>query len=266
MKKNNIRKAAQVALLALPIMMLPGCGALDWIKGKLGMSKPQTTSGISDFGMSDDMDVNGEKKTDNGLGGADDGSEVLVWIEGKPAITMQMLQDELDLLAAERPEFKTVSPAMMLDIKRSLLMVMLNQLVAEQWAQQKGIYDRPEFKKKLEFMNKKVRGAVVGQYFNEEHPMQVTDVDLRAFYDKHKDKLQGKEFSEVKDMLKLAVEQEKMPVHLDDLINKYKDKFGIQVNEDAFKAEEGAMPAGFPAGMQEMSESELEEVSTPQAA
>ncbi len=262
MKKNNIRKAVHVALLALPIMMLPGCGALNWIKEKLGMSKPQTTSGVSDFGVSKDMDMNGEKKTGDGLVSADDDSEVLVTIEGKPAITAKMLQDELDQLAAERPELNEVSPMMMLDIKRSLLMGMVNQIIAEKWAKRKGVHDTPEFKKDLADGIKQINRVVIAQYFNKEHPMQVTDSELKAFYDKHKNVLQGKEFDEIKDMLKPAVEQEKKMEHIKNLNKKYQDEFGIQVMEDALKPEKGAMPAGFPGGMQD----EEEEVSVPQAA
>lgn len=263
MKKNNIRKAARVALLVLPIMMLPGCGALNWIKEKLGMSKPQTMTDVSEFGMSESMDMNGEKKTGNGLVSADDTSEVLVTMNGKPVLTEKMLQDELDQLIAGRPELK--AQLAMPGARQSLLMGILTQLVADEWVQRNLVHERPEFKKELEHMSKQVRRAVSAKYFSQEHPVKVTDADVRAFYEKHKDMLQGKAFDEIKEMLKPAVEQEKQMEHFELLINKYKDEYGIKVNEDALK-EEGAMPAGFPGGMQEMSEEDVEEVSMPQAA
>jgi len=263
MKKNNISKAARFVLLALPIMMLPGCGVLDWIKEKLGMSKPQTMTDMPGFGVSD-ANVNGGK-TGNGLSSAGDGSEVLVTLGGKPVITEKILQEELDKMIAAEPKLKDAL-SMMPDAKRQLLMGLLTQLIIDEWAERNAVYSRPEIKKELENMTKQAKRAVIAQAFIQAHPVEVTEAELKAFYEKHKGMMQDKKFDEVKDMLKGGVEQEKQMQHIEGLIGKYKDEYGVQVNEDALKPEEGAMPAGLPGGMQEMSEEDVEEVSTPQAA
>jgi len=258
MKKTTLRKAAHVALLALPIAMLPGCAMLDWVKEKLGMSHPQSSmSEMSDMsGMAEmsgeQFDMSGEKKTANGVA-ANDGSKVLVTMSGKAVITEKMLQDELDQMIAQRPELAQLP-------KEQLLTPMILQVVVDEWANRKGLYSDPGFKKARAFMIKQLERGLAAEEFSKAHPAKVTDADLRALYDKHKGMLQGKEFEEVKEMLKPLAEQEKQAKNFQDLIEKYKAEYGIEVDADAMNAAE--------KGMQEMmSGQEMEEeVSMPQSA
>ena len=362
MKKNNIRSVARIALLALPLMMLPGCAALDWIKDKLGMSKPQTAE-VSDYGMADDMGMNGEKKTSNGLGSAADGSEVLVTIDGKPLITMAILEQELNDLIAENPELKDALPDIP-DAKYNLLMALLSQHLYDVWVQRNRVDARPEYKKDVARMAKQIKHMVNAKYFKADHPITVTDQELRQVYEELKSKIPGlmesrggingaalkfaseaeaqaflakakgnklvdvakaespslaeqvtelkevnkyspgvdqavrkvllemksfpstelvssgkdfwvvqgtakveekyRDFNEVKEMLRPQIEHQKQPEHIQGLIEKYKQEYGIEVNDDAVKPSGAAFPPGFSA--EEMSEEDLEAMSAPQAA
>lgn len=245
MKKNNIQMVARVALVILPLMTLPGCGVIDWVKEQLGMVKPQTRE-MSDFGS---MSMSEGAKTTNRV---DDGSDILVTVKGSPAITMQMLEDEVKQLIDSRPELKDAFSKMP-GAKQNVLMGLIAQLIVDEWAMRNMIHETPEFKKELEKAGKQFKRAVSAQFFAQAHPVSVSDAEVRAFYDKNKDMVQGKEFNEVKDILRSMLEGQKQMEHFEKLINQYKDEYGVEVNEDVLKSEGGSeMPVEFSEEIEEM--------------
>ena len=166
-----MQKYIQLSLLILPILFLPGCKALDWIKEKLGMSTPQATY------------VDTEKKTINEV---QDGSEVLVTVNDQPRITRDMLREELEQLLQENPQLQQLL-AVMPDMEKNLLKGMVSQLVVDEWAVKNNIGTQEEFKKEFERMVKQIKRMLNAKFFNKEHPAQVTAEEVKAFYNEHKD-------------------------------------------------------------------------------
>lgn len=181
MKKDNMRTVAQLALLVLPLLVLPGCGMLDWVKEKLGMSQ---SSMMGEMEVSEELDLGAEKKTKNEINATDFTADTLIKIGGKSVVSMKDLEAELEQLIVEYPELKQVLP-MMPDAKRNLLKGMLSQIIVDEWSD-RNLSKDAEFKKEKARMCKQAERVVNQKYFSKHHPVEITDAELKSFYDKHK--------------------------------------------------------------------------------
>lgn len=187
MKKNTVRNVYKIALFVFPLAILPGCGAVDWVKEKLGMSKPQTMmEEMSTSVAEQDMYPDTEKKTRNGMTESVDEAEVLVTLGGKPMVTIKHLEEELEQLIAQYPELKQVLP-MMPDAKRNLLMGMLSQIIVDEWVARNLHNKDPEYTNEAKRMSREAQRVVNQKHFSKHHPVEVSDSEVKKFYDKHKD-------------------------------------------------------------------------------
>jgi len=169
MKNNSIRNAVKIALLVVPVIMLPGCGALEWVKDKLGMSKPKSTNG---------MEM--EKKTRKSVDEAGGDSTALVTLGGKTVITLETLEQELDQFFAGSTESK------MPEIKHPFLMgFLVSQVIMDEWVD-RNLSNDSEYKQELKDMMKQTKRLVNQKHFSKHHPVDLSDEELRAFYDKYK--------------------------------------------------------------------------------
>lgn len=184
MQKNTLRSAAQIALFVLPLVFLPGCAALDWLKEKLGMSQPKMMEMSDEMDMQDEMEMNAEKKTRNELAS---GSPALIIVDGKVMVTMKDLDDELDSLIAQYPELASLLP-MMPDAKSNLLKGMLSQIIVDVWADRNLSGNTDYAREKSRACREAVR-LVNQTYFSKNHPVEVSEAELRSFYEKHKNQM-----------------------------------------------------------------------------
>lgn len=160
------RKGLSLALLLVPVVFLPGCGALDWVKDKLGMSKKSDA-----------------QQTQLAAGGS--AGDALVSMNGKTIITKTDLDQVFDQVLAENPQLKAVLP-LMPDAKYNVLMGMVTQAIVDRYVADNKIDQRDEYQKELENMTKSVKRMLNARYFGVEHPVAISDEEVKKFYDDNK--------------------------------------------------------------------------------
>lgn len=155
MKKMNILQGKfALALLLVPMVFLPGCGLLDCLRGKK------------------------------------DGAEgkAVVTMSGDVVITTKSFEAEFEQLLAENPHLQSVL-AMMPDAKKNFLMGMVNQQVVDKWVSANKVDQKEEYVKEFDRMTKQVKRMLNTKYFGLEHPVQVGEAEVTAFYEKNKDSM-----------------------------------------------------------------------------
>ncbi|MEX0849260.1 MAG: peptidyl-prolyl cis-trans isomerase [Candidatus Dependentiae bacterium] len=118
----------------------------------------------------------------------DDGSEVLLTIDGRPVITLNSLNAEFDRLLEESPQLAQVLPFMP-DAKSNFLQGMVNQEVVDYYISNKGLDRTPEYVQEFEKTMDQVKKMLNTKYFGEKHPVKVSEAEVRAFYEENKNKL-----------------------------------------------------------------------------
>jgi len=152
-----------VALLAIGIItLLPGC----WPKG--GKEAPITPA-------SADMAV------------VDDGSPVIVSIDGKPVMTQKMFEQEFDQFVDKNNLRGLV--AFMPDAKDKFLEGRTSQLVIDKYISAEGVDKTPAYQEELNQIIQSAQQLLNTKFFAEKYPVQVSEQELRAFYEENKEKL-----------------------------------------------------------------------------
>lgn len=152
-----------LALLLVPVVFLPSCAPLNWLKEKMGC----------------------------GGGGAvsvSDNSAVLVSLKGQPVITQQSFEREFEQLLEENPHLKSVL-ALMPDAKKNFLQGMVNQEIVDRWVTENKVDQKVEYSKELDRMMRSVRRMLNTKYFGLEHPVNTSETEVAEFYDKNKDSM-----------------------------------------------------------------------------
>jgi len=161
MNKNN---GLSLLLLVAPALFLPGCAPLDWVKKQFGGAA--------------------KKEMAETLSG--DTSQVLVTIDGKPAVTVNKLEKEFDKLVQENPQLKQLVPYMP-QIKKNFLSGLVSQELVNYWVSQNSIDEKSDYKQEMERTLEQARRAVNAKFFSKAHPVNVTKAEVKEFYEKNKD-------------------------------------------------------------------------------
>lgn len=144
-----------LALLLVPMVLLPGCGWLDCLRGK----KEAAAQG-----------------------------KAVVTMSGDVVITTKSFEVEFEQLLEENPHLKSVL-AMMPDAKKNFLQGMVNQNVVDKWVSTNKVDQKEEYVKELDRMMRSVKRMLNTKYFGLEHPVQVGENEVAEFYDKNKDSM-----------------------------------------------------------------------------
>ncbi len=152
MKKFVSKSAAICAVGSL--LMLPAC---DWFKGKTGSSSSGSATG-----------------------------EVLMTIDGKPALTVPEFEVYYEQLLEQQPQLKSFA-AFMPDLKTNIYDTLASQKTLERWVVSEGVDQRPEYQADKKALLENVERGLAIKYFQEKHPVKVTDNDIQDFYKKNKD-------------------------------------------------------------------------------
>lgn len=156
-----------LSLLLVPILLLPGC----W-PGETAKEKASTGGG--------DAVIVDEK--------VDDGSPVLLKINGRPVITLKNIDEKFDCLLEESPNLKQVLPFMP-DAKLNFFQGMVSQEIVNEYIRRNDIDRSPEYQKELEKTLEQVKCMLNTKYFTDRHPIEVSASEIRKFYDENKDKI-----------------------------------------------------------------------------
>lgn len=141
-----------LALLVVPMVFLPGCW--DCLRGKKGAEQ--------------------------------EGGKAVVTMSGDVVITTKSLENEFAQLIKENPHLESVL-ALMPDAKKNFLMGMVNQTVVDKWVSANKVDQKEEYVQELDRMVRSVKRMLNTKYFGLEHPVQVGEAELTAFYEKNKE-------------------------------------------------------------------------------
>ena len=116
---------------------------------------------------------------------------VLLSIDGKPVLTIDEYESQLQEAAAASPQLEMMlqmSPNVEYDF-------IFNQLkmakLMNHWAHATGVTQTEEFKKDRARIQEMLDTQLCVQYYDKAHPIIVTDADIKSFYEKEKDTLPG---------------------------------------------------------------------------
>lgn len=162
-------KYFRLSLLLVPMLLLPGC----WTSQK---EQRQELPEI------EKAPVLADAKT------MDDGSPVLMKIDGAPVITLNSIDRDFDRLLEENPQFKQVL-AYMPDAKLNYFQGMANQKAINHYVHVNKIDQSAEYQRELETTMEQVKDMLNMKYFDARHEADVSDAEIKKFYDENKDKI-----------------------------------------------------------------------------
>jgi len=181
-----IKNFAQRALLVAPILLLPSCAPIDWVKDKLGMDK--TPSAQQSPATQDEKNKQVAQA---------DSNNVLMSMNGKAVITQQALDADFDQIVKENPQLQQMLQFVSKDeIKNNLLKAQVDQAVIRRYIEEKSLDKAAEYQEKLALMIRSIKDALNAQTFMEQVKTdKVTDADAKKFYDEQKDKMRELQIS-----------------------------------------------------------------------
>lgn len=163
---NGRTKKLGLTLLLIPLIFLPGCYLTDWFTGKNAASDTATQSGSEPLNVAT-------------------GDTIIASMHGKPIITAESLDKNFNQLLEDNPQLKAVLP-LMPNAKHDVFMGMVSQAVVDHYVQEKGIDKKAEYNKELNNMIKSVKSMLNTKYFGLDHPVAVSDAEVKKFYEENK--------------------------------------------------------------------------------
>lgn len=170
--KKHISRGITVLMIG-SLVVLPSCGLVDWVKNTFGgkSSTPQSSNGMS-----------------VAVASVDDGSAVLVTMNGKPLITKNMLEAEKKKLIEANPQMEAMLQLMDENqLNRNLVDGMASREIIRKYVKDKNIQESEKYKHDLEMALNQVRDLLNTRFFMEDFQAEVTDADVRNFYEENKD-------------------------------------------------------------------------------
>ena len=150
---KNFSSKLSCALLVGSLLVLPGC----WLKDKLGLKKSASSSVA-----------------------AEDTTEVIATIDGKPLMTAGEFEKQFKNFIEKHPYGAMF--AQMEGVDRKIFEGLVGQKVMTRWVEEQGINETPEYK---EYLDQLVQ-MLNARFFQMKHPVAVTDAEIKAFYDQNK--------------------------------------------------------------------------------
>lgn len=173
MKIKSSKKMA-FGLLIVSMTLLPGCAVLDWVKGLFGDGAPK--------------EVPTEKST-KGFDVVKDGSETIVLMEGEPIVTKASLEKEYQQLIKDNPQIAQMLPLMggKDQLMRRLVNALTERQIVKRYIVANQIDQQAAYQAELDRMLNSVKDMLNVKYFNQNHPVEVADKDVKEFYEKNKE-------------------------------------------------------------------------------
>lgn len=167
MYKNNRKNvfAATFMVGAVGLSLLSGCG---W--------------------MSSSKDAKKEDATQSSVANTGD---VLLSIDGKPVLTVQEYEDQLDAARQANREIEMILQMLPNAEREHIFKIFETGQVLKKWAEKEGVTETPEFKKQQKMMHDAMDLQLCTMAFYDKHPLQISDADVKEFYETKKDSIPG---------------------------------------------------------------------------
>jgi len=119
---------------------------------------------------------------------ADDGSAVLVSMDGMPVVTEKSLEGEVEKLGASSPEFKEAMAFMGDQIRQMVADQLVLRAVIGKYIGDRGIDKQADYQQSLQCVIAHAKDSVNQQFFVKDIKTSVTDRDVHKYYDEEKDR------------------------------------------------------------------------------
>lgn len=159
MKSHNTQRAIYAFVLVSGLMLLAGC---NWFKKSESKSETSAASG-----------------------------DVLMTIDGKPALTVQEYEEQLDMARKANPQIEMFLQMMPNAEREFVFRGMATARLMKAWAHKQGIDQTEEFKKQQQHLHEAMDLQLYMKHFDEAHPIAVTDSDVQNYYEEKKDTIPG---------------------------------------------------------------------------
>lgn len=117
--------------------------------------------------------------------------DVLLTIDGKPALTVAEYEEQLDRARQENPQIDDLLNMMPNAEKDFVFKGVATGKLMQAWGKKEGIDQQEEFQKKRKQVHEAVDLQLYMKHFDEAHPVHVSDSDLKKFYEEKKDVIPG---------------------------------------------------------------------------
>jgi hypothetical protein len=114
-------------------------------------------------------------------------SDVLLEIDGKPALTVQEYEDQLEMARKSNAQIDMLLQMMPNAEKDIIFRGMTTAKLMQAWAQKEGVDATPEFKKQQKQLHEAMDSQLYMKHFDDAHPVQVSDSDVSNYYESKKD-------------------------------------------------------------------------------
>ena len=190
MKKNIVSKKCFYLVLTIsPLLLLSGCGPINWIKDKMGGCGCSSKS----HGSCGDM-KHGEKNHGDCCMMTNievPGGDWVVKVGDKVVVSGEKFQQEFDMLLEEKPQLKSMLP-LMPNLEKDFAKGLGNQEVITKFIADKGLDKKPEYIQKKARMERAVMQMINTEFFAESFKTKsLSEKDVKKFYEDNKDSIQG---------------------------------------------------------------------------
>ncbi len=123
--------------------------------------------------------------------GSCSGSDVLLEINGKPVLTAQEYEEQLDMARKANAQIDMLIQMMPNAEKDILFRGMTTAKLMEAWAKENGIDKTEEFQKHRKQLHDAMDSQLYMKHFDDAHPVEVSDSDVAQYYHEKKDMIPG---------------------------------------------------------------------------
>lgn len=116
---------------------------------------------------------------------------VLLSIEGKPALYAQDYEERKDMMVKASPQFQMILQ-MIPDAEYAMFFRNIEATcVMKEWGVRTGLTNNPDFVEQLRQIREEVELQLYSKYFQEAHPVEVSEHDIKEFYHAKRDQIPG---------------------------------------------------------------------------
>ncbi len=118
------------------------------------------------------------------ISGAQDTSEVLYSLRGKPVITENSFKAYKEKFAELQPQYAPLleDPS----IQKQVFFGQKNEAVLSEWAKEQNLENNPKFQQELRDITEFGKRSLNVKWFQEAHPVKVTDAEIKQYYEENK--------------------------------------------------------------------------------
>jgi hypothetical protein len=114
-------------------------------------------------------------------------SESLLEIDGKPVLTVQEYEDQLEMARKANAQIDMLLQMMPNAEKDIIFRGMTTAKLMQAWAEKQGVDKTAEFQKQRKQLHEAMDSQLYMKYFDDAHPVQVSDADVADYYQAKKD-------------------------------------------------------------------------------